>query len=128
MIAVRLHDVFSLKSNIYIGLFHERFVRNSRNREAMSFLPFPSLIFGTTEPISIVFGVRSLNADESMKLIKQFRNSYGIWWEEVIHYIVNVKYTRIENRFHWNINMNEINTQHIKNVTSDLKNDLPYCV
>ena len=78
MIAVRLHDVFSLKSNIYIGLFHERFVRNSRNREAMSFLPFPSLIFGTTEPISIVFGVRSLNADESMKLIKQFRNSYGI--------------------------------------------------
>jgi len=78
MVAVRLHDVFSLKSNIYIGLVHARFVRNSHNREAKSFLPFPSLIFGTTEPIYIMFGVRSLNADKSKKLTMQFRNICGI--------------------------------------------------
>jgi len=58
----------------------------------------------------------------------QFRNICGIWWVEVMHYIVNVKYTRIENLFHWNINMNEINTQHIKNVTSVPEYDLTYCV
>ena len=78
MVAVGLHDVFSLRSNIDIGLVHARFVRNAHNGEAMSFLPFPSLIFGTTEPISIMFGGRSLNTDGSKKLIMQFRNSCGM--------------------------------------------------
>jgi hypothetical protein len=69
MIEVILHDVFSLRSNIVIGLVHARFVRNAHNGDAMSFLPFPSLIFGNTEPISTMFGVRSLNTDEGKKLI-----------------------------------------------------------
>jgi len=78
MVAVRLHDVFSLRSNIDSGLVHARFVGNAYNGEAMSLLLFPSLIFGTTEPISIMFGVRSLNTGESKKLIMQFPNSCGI--------------------------------------------------
>ena len=78
IIAIRLHDVLSLRSKIDIGLVHARFVRNAHNGNAMFSLRFPSLIFGTTEPISIMFGVRSLNTDEEKKLIMMFRNSYGI--------------------------------------------------
>ena len=63
-----------------------------------------------------------------MKLIMQFRKSCGIWRVEVMHDTVNVKCTRIENLFHWNIDMNEINTQDIKNVTSGPENDLTYCL
>jgi len=78
MVVVRLHDVFSLRTNIYIGQVHARLVRNAHNGQAMFFLPFPSLILGNTEPTSIMFGVRSLNTDEGKKLIMQFRNSCGI--------------------------------------------------
>jgi hypothetical protein len=78
VVAVRLHDILSLRSNIDIGLVHARFVQNAHNGEAIFFLLYPSLIFGTTEPIYITFGVRSLNTDEGKELIMQFRNSCGI--------------------------------------------------
>jgi hypothetical protein len=37
--------------------------------EAVSFRPFPCLLFETTETMTFMFGVRSLNADEGKQRI-----------------------------------------------------------